>query len=146
MEVCVLVTSGALQRDATVILSSVNDEAVGKRRTSTNYAWCHVITTVKGPLLVIRKSSVLLSSPAPGDYDAVVEFLTFSASVNRICRNVSTVEDAILEEDEDFTLTLTTTDGSVDLNPDEATVTIIDDDRTLIAQALIQFVITVLQT
>ena len=48
---------------------------------------------------------------------------------------MSAVEDAILEEDEDFTLTLTTTDGSVDLNPDEARVTIIDDDRMLIVQA-----------
>ena len=48
---------------------------------------------------------------------------------------MSTVEDNTLEEDEDFTLTLTTTDGSVDLNPDEATVTIINDDRMLMAQA-----------
>ena len=40
-------------------------------------------------------------------------------------------EDTILEDDEDFTLTLTTTDGSVNLAPDEATVTIIDDDRKL---------------
>ena len=64
--------------------------------------------------------------------------------MNRICRNVSSVEDDILEEDEDFTLTLTTTDGSVDLNPDEANVIIIDDDRTLIAQSLIQLMITVL--
>ena len=35
VEVCVLVTSGTLESDATVILSSVNDEAVGKRRAST---------------------------------------------------------------------------------------------------------------
>ena len=56
--------------------------------------------------------------------------------MNRICRNASSVEDDILEEDEEFTLTLTTTDGSVDLNPDEANVTIIDDDRTLIAEAV----------
>ena len=45
---------------------------------------------------------------------------------------MSSVDDDILEEDEDFTLTLNTTDGSVNLNPDEAVVTIIDDDRTLI--------------
>ena len=32
VEVCVLVTSGTLERDATVVLSSSNDEAVGKRR------------------------------------------------------------------------------------------------------------------
>ena len=76
-------------------------------------------------------SSILLSSPAPGDYDAITEVLIFSASVNRICRNVSSVDDDILEEDEDFTLILNTTDGSVNLNPDEASVTITDDDRTL---------------
>ena len=35
VEVCVLVTSGTLEREATVILSSVNDEAVGKRKAST---------------------------------------------------------------------------------------------------------------
>ena len=34
VEVCVLVTSGTLQRDATVVLSSIDDEAVGKRRAS----------------------------------------------------------------------------------------------------------------
>ena len=36
VEVCVLVTSGTLEREATVILSSVDDEAVGKRRASEN--------------------------------------------------------------------------------------------------------------
>ena len=136
MEVCVLVTSGILERDAIVLLSSINDEAVGKRRVSTNCVWCNVITSDEDKTLlqvIMKAITVLLSSPAPGDYDAAVEILIFSASVNRICINVSSVQDDILEEDEDFTLTLTTTDGSVDLNPDEATVTIIDDDRTLIA-------------
>ena len=80
--------------------------------------------------------TVLLYFPAPGDYDAVAEVLIFSASVNRICRNVSSVDDDILEEDEDFTLTLNTTDSSVNLIPDEAIVTITDDDRMLNAQAV----------
>ena len=75
--------------------------------------------------------TVLLSSPAPGDYDVLTEILIFSASVTRICRNVSSVDDDILEEDEDFILTLNTTDSSVNLNPDEAIVTITDDDRML---------------
>ena len=44
---------------------------------------------------------------------------------------MSSVDDDILEEDEDFTLTLNTTDGSVNLNPEEAIVTITDDDRML---------------
>ena len=46
---------------------------------------------------------------------------------------MSSVDDDILEEDEDFTLTLNTTDGSVNLNPDEARVIITDDDRKLVA-------------
>ena len=36
VEVCVLVTSGTLEREATVILSSVDDEAVGKKRAGAN--------------------------------------------------------------------------------------------------------------
>ena len=42
VEVCVLVTRGTLESDATVILSSVNDEAVGKRRQTMycdQYLW-----------------------------------------------------------------------------------------------------------
>ena len=46
---------------------------------------------------------------------------------------MSSVDDDILEEDEDFTLILITTDDSVNLNPDEANVTITDDDRMLTA-------------
>ena len=34
VEVCVLVTSGTLEREATVMLSNVNDEAVGKNKYS----------------------------------------------------------------------------------------------------------------
>ena len=68
---------------------------------------------------------------APGDYDAVLEVLTFSASVTQICRNVSSVEDNILEDVENFIITLTITDGMVNLIPDEARVTITDDDRKL---------------
>ena len=81
-------------------------------------------------LLVIRACG-LLFFPGPGDYVPVIEDLTFSASVPRICRNVTTVEDTISENDEDFTLTLTTADGSVNLNLDKAAVTITNDDCKL---------------
>ena len=65
---------------------------------------------------------------APGDYTAISEDLTFSASETRICRNVISADDDILEEDEDLLLTLTTTDDTVILRPSEATVTILNDD------------------
>ena len=45
MEVCVLVTSGTLESDAIVILSSVNDDAVGKRRASANCVWCQLMAS-----------------------------------------------------------------------------------------------------
>ena len=73
----------------------------------------------------------LLYFLAPGDYVPVIEDLTFSASVPRICRNVTTVEDTALEDAEDFTLTLTTTDSNVTLFPQEARLSIIDDDCKL---------------
>ena len=69
-----------------------------------------------------------LFSPAPADYVAVAEDLTFSASDTRICRDVTLVDDTTPEDDEDFTLTLTTTDVNVMLTPNEATVTISDND------------------
>ena len=65
---------------------------------------------------------------APGDYTAISEDLTFSASETRICRDVISADDDILEEDEDLLLTLTTTDDTVTLRPNEATVTILNDD------------------
>ena len=65
---------------------------------------------------------------APDDYTAISEDLTFSATEIRICRDVTSVEDDILEDDEDLMLTLSTDDLSTILEPSEATVTILDDD------------------
>ena len=65
---------------------------------------------------------------APGDYTAITEDLTFSATEMRICRDVTSVEDDVLENDEDLMLTLSTDDPSLVLGPSEATVTILDDD------------------
>ena len=41
---------------------------------------------------------------------------------------MSSVNDTFPESDEDFILSLTTTDGGINLTPDEASVTIMDDD------------------
>ena len=70
-------------------------------------------------------------SSASGDYVPVTADLTFSASLIRICRNVTSKDDTILEDDEDFTLTLTTTECGLNLTADKATVTIIDNDCKL---------------
>ena len=70
-------------------------------------------------------------SPASEDYVPITVDLTFSTSISRVCRDVTSEDDTILEVDEDFTLALITTDSSMNLTSDEATVTIFDDDRKL---------------
>ena len=52
----------------------------------------------------------------------------FDENTNQVCRNVSIRDDDAYENDEQFTLDLTTSDGSVDLDPDMATVTITHSD------------------
>ena len=69
---------------------------------------------------------------APGDYTAITEDLTFSATEMRICRDVTSVEDDRLEDDENLMLSLTTGDPTVNLGPSGATVTILDDDSKYI--------------
>lgn len=66
---------------------------------------------------------------APSDYTSVQATFTFSRTVRRLCVNVTTVDDTNnLEEVEVFSLRLSSTDGSVVLNPGTATVNITDDE------------------
>ena len=62
---------------------------------------------------------------------AVTVDLTFTPSEPRRCTNVTTVQDGIPENDEDFPLGLSTSQSGVTLEPDTATVTILDDDGKL---------------
>ena len=59
----------------------------------------------------------------------MVEVLTFEQDTNRACFNVTTVEDQILEETtENLNLDLSTLDRNVTLFPEQAQVSIRDDD------------------
>ena len=66
------------------------------------------------------------------DYTAITEVLTFSGTVLRECANILITSDEIYEEDENFFVTLTTSDSDVTLNPADGEVTIIDDDGRMI--------------
>ena len=55
--------------------------------------------------------------------------LTFDAGTSRACFSTSAVQDDLLEDDEDYSLTLTSDEPGLTLAPDVATVTIPDDDR-----------------
>ena len=65
---------------------------------------------------------------APGDYNSGTRTFTLNPQRLQDCYTVMPVNDNILENDEDFTMVLSTTEMRVIINPALATVTIIDDD------------------
>jgi len=89
------------------------------------------------------QSHTIHLSTAPSDYDALTGFRLgpFSNSVRQLSFNVSIVNDMIPEDDEDFTarLTLLPADQArlrnrVTVDPNVATVTILDDEGTTAVQ------------
>ena len=83
------------------------------------------------------QSHTIHLSIAPSDYGALADFLLgpFSNTVRRLSFNVSIVDDVIPENNEDFTASLTLAPADrarlgnrVTVDPDLATVTIMDDD------------------
>ena len=67
-------------------------------------------------------------SPAPGDYMAITSMeLTFSATVESQTVPITIADGGEVEGNETFSVTLTTSDTAVTLNPMTATVEIQDD-------------------
>lgn len=54
--------------------------------------------------------------------------LTFNADTSRACFDTFTADDDLLEDDELYGLTLSSDEPGLTLDPQEATVTIINDD------------------
>lgn len=55
--------------------------------------------------------------------------LTFNDAVSRVCVDVETVDDAVVELDEVFTLSVTSSDSAVVFsNSQQTSVTILDND------------------
>ena len=70
----------------------------------------------------------------PEDYTSITERITFSpTSAPIVCINVSIANDVISEGPQQFGAVLTTTDSSVALNPELATIEINDEDGMLSA-------------
>ena len=65
------------------------------------------------------------------DYTAVSVELTFSTGSLRNCQNIPIEDDSDSENDEEFFLGLSTGQSGVSLDPDAATVTILDNDGEL---------------
>ena len=78
---------------------------------------------------------------APDDYTSVENVLTFSPGVNESCTTIiPIVDDSVLESNEVFSVTLSTTDSDVSLDPISATVTILDNDGKIILFVIFKFI------
>ena len=86
------------------------------------------------------QSCTIHLSIAPNDYGALTGFSLgpFNNSVRQLSFNVSIMNDVILEENEDFTASLTVSPADrtrlgnrVTVQPNVATVTVLDNDGTI---------------
>ena len=68
------------------------------------------------------------------DYSKLLFTIIFSESDgDRLCINVTIIDDLLLENDENFTLLLTSIDSAVSVKLNTTTVTILDDDIVTLA-------------
>ena len=72
----------------------------------------------------------LVFSIAPGDFSSLVDQLTFNpgSGLQQDCATITVGSDTTLEDDESFSVVLTTTDPDVIISPNTAFVTITNDD------------------
>jgi hypothetical protein len=68
----------------------------------------------------------------PGDYVERMVLLTFVEGTSEACTNIQITNDTVLEDNESFLLSLTTTEPRVSLNPAQGSVLIIDDDTIMV--------------
>ena len=64
----------------------------------------------------------------PDDYTETSQMLTFMEGISDVCTSIRITDDNVLEDDESFLLTLTTSEPRVTLDPEQGSVLIIDDD------------------
>ena len=69
-----------------------------------------------------------LSPPAPSDYTSVSMDLTFNSGTTARTVMIPIVGDNMVESTESFTVSLTSADSAVTLNPSTTTITIQNDD------------------
>ena len=67
-------------------------------------------------------------SAAPVDFTPILSELTFQPSTTELCVNIPVSGDVALEDNEVFTVQLSTSDPSLLLSVSSANVTIVDND------------------
>ena len=73
------------------------------------------------------------SAKASIDYFMVTEIVIYPNDKDRKCFIIAVYDDLNVEDDEMFTVRLTSSDSAISLNPDATTVVIIDNDRAIVA-------------
>ena len=72
----------------------------------------------------------LVFSIAPGDFSSLMDQLTFNSGsgLRQECATITVGSDTTLEDDESFSVVLTTTDPNVSISRNTTVVTITNDD------------------
>ena len=108
VEVCVVLT-GTIERNVSVTISTSDGSTIG-RPTFVYYFQLHFST-------------------APDVYTSTETDLTFTPGRDRLCVNIPIGNNTVVERNENFTVTVTSNDPSVQIEPNSnSTATIVDDD------------------
>ena len=125
--------STTLARDVVVTVQTVDGTATGSEpftlHTSHVHRHCRCEDVCTESCVVLHILSFL--PPASSDYTTVSMDLTFNAGITNQTVMIPILGDTVVESTESFTVSLTTGDSAITLNPSTTTVTIEDNDSKL---------------
>lgn len=122
--VCVRL-EGDLERSVMVNLTTLSDTAQGEYSA---HGVLDVLLCIYS-ILVNLFCAMLLSQCTDGpDFTSVQMSLIFVQGTTIQCVEIPIMDDVILENDESFSVSLSTNDGAVNILQDQAVVTITDND------------------
>ena len=127
-----------LQNSVQVHVQTVSGSAQGMH----NYMWLtcefevHACHEMKGNG-IFKLTCALLTHSEGDDFEQVSTDIMLTLN-NRTCVNITIKDDSVVENSEEFTLTLNTTDPLIHIANSEVVVRITDNDRKLL-QLLTQF-------
>ncbi len=107
---------------------AVSTVAVEARESAGTFQVPVTLGTASGRTVTIEWRTAAGTATAGEDFTAASGTLTFSAGDTSENAEVVILQDTTAEQDETFTLSLTSTDGTADVSSTTVTVTILDDE------------------
>ena len=115
---CLAVLNGTLMHTTIVSVTYQNRSAISKYKTEEEFVdWLM-------DLIII----IYLIAIDGQDYISSLGIFTLSQAVTRACFNISILDDEIVEEEENFLVTITTGDPQINLSPSSTKLIIVDND------------------